>query len=137
MKQLATLFTIALGCSLLSCSNPRNSQAHLDSLQQVLSSLKVMLPNGWSLTVPGTSTPLGNFPMNLVVSPQGKYMAITHNGEGKQTIVLLNGADGHISDEIEIGKSWFGLVFNDKEDKLYASGGNDNRILIYSIRMVS
>ncbi|HQQ82290.1 MAG TPA: bifunctional YncE family protein/alkaline phosphatase family protein [Cyclobacteriaceae bacterium] len=133
MKQLVTVLTIALGCSLLSCSNPRNSQAHLDSLQLVLSSHKVMLPNGWSLTVPGTSTPLGNFPMNLVVSPRGKYMAITHNGEGKQTIVLLNGADGRISDEIEIGKSWFGLVFNDKEDRLYASGGNDNRILIYSI----
>gem|GEM_PF-4350348 len=26
--------------------------------------------------------------MNLVVSPAKKYMAVTHNGQGKQTIAL-------------------------------------------------
>ena len=34
---------------------------------------------------------------------------------------------------MEINKSWYGLVFNNEENRLYASGGNDNRILIYSI----
>lgn len=133
MKYFTGVSILILFGGLFSCDNPRESKTHLDSLQQYLSSHRVLLPNGWSLTVPGTSIPLGNFPMNLVVSPAGKYMAITHNGDGKQTIVMLDGQTGRPSDEIEIAKAWYGLVFNKAEDKLYASGGNDNRILIYAI----
>ncbi len=116
-----------------SCQKPVETKAHLDSLINQLNARRVVLPNGWSLSPAGKSLPLGDFPMNLVVSPSGKFMAVTNNGEGKQTITLIDPVAEKILDEIEIKKSWYGLAFNKEESRLYASAGNDNMILIYDI----
>ena len=59
------------------------------SLQE-LESKRVKLPNGWSLTPAGKSLPLGDLPLNIVVSSSKKYMAVTNNGHGKQSIQLVN-----------------------------------------------
>jgi len=98
-----------------------------------LAEKQVLLPNGWSLSPAGTSIPLGDFPMNLVVDSGGKLMAVTNNGQSKQTITLIDVATEQILDEVEIKRSWYGLAFNQEATRLYASGGNDNMILIYSI----
>jgi len=37
-------------------------------------------------------------------------------------------------DSVVVPKSWFGLKFSADEESLYASGGNDNWILKYTIR---
>jgi DNA-binding beta-propeller fold protein YncE len=116
-----------------SCQEKKTDPKELQSLAKQLEENRVTLPNGWSLSPAGSSLPLGDFPMNLVISPSGKYMAATNNGQGKQSITLIDPASEKILDEVEIKKSWYGLVFNKEESKLYASGGNDNMIVIYSI----
>ncbi len=118
---------------IFSCAEKKTDQKELESMVKQLEESRVMLPNGWSLSPAGSSIPLGDFPMNLVVSPSGKYMAVTNNGQGKQTITLIDPASEKVLDEVEIKKSWYGLVFNKDENRLYASGGNDNMIVIYSI----
>jgi hypothetical protein len=56
---------------------------------------KVRLPNGWSLTPAGQSIPLSSdFPLNMAVSPDGHYLAVTNNGHGKQTIDLIISLSG-------------------------------------------
>ncbi len=102
------------------------------SLQQ-LSSKKITLPNGWSLSPAGKSLPLGDLPLNMVVSKSGKLIAITNNGQSTQTIQLINSVTDKQLDEVVIAKSWYGLKFSADEKKLYASGGNDNWILQYNI----
>jgi hypothetical protein len=37
----------------------------------------VLLPNGWSLTPAGHSLTLGDLPLNIAVSPSGRYLAVT------------------------------------------------------------
>ncbi len=135
MKSVITLQGFILVCIafVTSCSRKEESRAHLDSLLNRLETGRVMLPNGWSLSPAGKSIPLGDFPMNLVLSPAGKYMAITNNGQGKQTVALIDPAAEKILDEVEIKKSWYGLVFNKTEDRLYVSGGNDNMIVVYDV----
>jgi YVTN family beta-propeller protein len=98
-----------------------------------LANKEVLLPNGWSLSPAGNTLPLGDFPMNLVISPSGNLMAVTNNGQSKQTIALVDPTSEKVLDEVEIRKSWYGLVFNQAGTRLYASGGNDNMIVIYSI----
>ncbi len=92
---------------------------------------RVLLPNGWSLTTPGKSLPLGDLPLNVAVSSSGKWMAFTNNGQGTQTITLIDREKEIVSDTIEIPKSWVGLAFSADEQRLFASGGNDNLIRIY------
>ncbi|MCW3089969.1 MAG: beta-propeller repeat protein [Ferruginibacter sp.] len=94
---------------------------------------KVLLPNGWSLSPVGRSLPLGDLPLNMQVSHNKKMLAITNNGQSTQTIQLVDIKTEKVTDEKEINKSWYGLQFNEKDDKLYVSGGNDNIVLIYPI----
>ena len=91
------------------------------------------LPNGWSLTPVGKSLPLGDLPLNIAVSSTKKYMAVTNNGQSTQSIQLIDLLHDKILDNIIIRQSWFGLKFSADEKTLYASGGNDNWILQYSI----
>ncbi|MDP9229276.1 MAG: YncE family protein, partial [Bacteroidota bacterium] len=102
------------------------------TLQQ-LKSKQGQLPNGWSLSPVGRSLPLGDLPLNLVVSPSKKLIAVTNNGQSVQSIQLINAATEKILDNVLIQKSWYGLKFSADEKYLYASGGNDNWILQYAI----
>lgn len=116
MKRIILLFYTFLIC----CSG--------SNAQQTLT-----LPNGWSLSPAGRSLPLGDLPLNMAVSASKKLIAVTNNGQGKQTLQLIDVQTEKILDNIEIKKSWLGLCFSSDEKKLYASGGNDNWILQYAI----
>lgn len=93
----------------------------------------VLLPNGWSLSPAGKSFPLGDLPLNMTISPSKKYMAVTNNGQSKQYLQLIDVRNERVLDSITIPKSWLGIKFSADEKYLYASGGNDNRILQFAV----
>lgn len=98
----------------------------------IVAQKELTLPNGWSLSPAGRSLPLGDLPLNMAVSKSQQLMAVTNNGQSKQTIQLIDTKTEKILDNIEIKKSWLGLKFSSDEKYLFASGGNDNWILQYS-----
>jgi YVTN family beta-propeller protein len=109
-----------------------SAYANAQTVQQLLTK-KVLLPNGWALTPIGKSFPLGDLPLNMVLSKSKKLMAVTNNGQGTQSIQLINPITEKVLDTKIIERSWYGLVFSADEKKLYASGGHNNRIEIFSI----
>ncbi|HKB37444.1 MAG TPA: hypothetical protein VKD72_13415, partial [Gemmataceae bacterium] len=44
---------------------------------------EVRLPNGWSLRPAGQQIVVGDFPVNLALHPDGKWLAILHAGYGE------------------------------------------------------
>jgi YVTN family beta-propeller protein len=110
-----------------------SSKTGAQNLETQLESKRVMLPNGWSLTPAGRAVEVGDLPLNIAVSPSKKRMAVTNNGQGKQTIQLIDPNTEGVLDNIEIPKSFYGLKFSNDEKYLYASGGNDNIIIKYAI----
>src|SRR5258707_15885711 len=87
---------------------------------------RIQLPNGWSLTPAGTSVPLGSdLPLNIALSPDGIHPAVTNNGNGGQTIDLINLYTQRVTASVPIGKAWLGPAFSPKRSFLYPSGGND------------
>ncbi len=99
-----------------------------------LSSRRVALPNGWYLSPVGKVLQLGDLPLNIALSPNGKQAAVTNNGQSTQMIHLVDVKKETVTDSVIIGKSWLGLVFSDNGKELYASGGNDNWIIKYKVR---
>jgi YVTN family beta-propeller protein len=95
---------------------------------------KILLPNGWSVSPAGRSLPLGDLPLNMQVSPSGRLLAVTNNGEGKQSIQLIDVQNEKVLDEKPVKNSWYGLKFSSDGKKLYVSGGNDNTLLVYLIK---
>ena len=98
-----------------------------------INSRRVTLPNGWQLTPAGKTLPLGDLPLNIAVSPDEKLAAVTNNGQSTQSIQLIDIQRGTIVDSIIIEKAWLGLIFSADSKYLYASGGNDNIIIRYSV----
>ncbi len=94
---------------------------------------QLTLPNGWSLSPAGIGFTLGDLPLNMAVSPSKKWIAVTNNGYSRQSIQLIDTRQQKIVDDITIEKSWVGLKFSKDEKYLYASGGNDNDIIKYSL----
>ena len=93
----------------------------------------VLLPNGWSLNPAGTSLPLGDLPLNIAVSPNKQYAAVTNNGQGTHSLQLIDAQKGLLLHHLEIPIAWLGLAFSDDNRTLYVSGGNHNRILRYTV----
>ena len=75
----------------------------------------IQLVNGWKLSPVGKSFPLGDLPLNLAVSKSSTYMAVTNNGQGIQSIQLIDLKTEKIIDSVVIGKSWYGLKFSADE----------------------
>jgi len=107
---------------------------HLQAQLTTKKAGKVMLPNGWSLTPTGTQIPLGDLPLNIAVTPDLRFAAVTNNGESRQSIQLIHLTDKKLLDTYTVGKSWLGLTFGNTGENLYASGGNDNFILRFEVR---
>ena len=92
------------------------------------------LPNGWGITAIGKSLKLGDLPLNAVISPDKNFLAVTNNGQSEQSIQLIDIKKNELSDTRVVGKAWLGLAFGNNSDVLYASGGNDNWIIKFSIK---
>lgn len=98
-----------------------------------IESRRISLPNGWHLTPAGKMLPLGDLPLNIAVAPSKKIIAVTNNGQSDQSIQLIDIERQVIIDSVAIGKAWLGLTFSADGKYLYASGGNDNIIIRYSV----
>ncbi|GGD62169.1 hypothetical protein GCM10011514_27840 [Emticicia aquatilis] len=135
MKKIALFLFLGFGL-LYACKKPSSSSQNVESaIIKQLAAKRINLPNGWSLTPVGKTIELNHdLPLNMVVSPSKKYLAITNNGQSKQSVALIDLATETILDDEEIAKSWVGLAFSNDEQNLYASGGNDNKIVIYSTK---
>ncbi len=121
-------FALAAALGLLA-ARPAAAQVPADDPRAA----RILLPNGWSLTPAGTALPLGDLPLNMQLSTSGRLLAVTNNGQSKQTVQLIDPVTQKLLDEKPIGKSWYGLAFGPTADKLYVSGANDNVILAYPV----
>lgn len=120
------IIAVCFGIAMTRCTE-RNESA------DALASRRIMLPTGWSITPVGKSLPLGDLPLNIAVSPDGKLAAVTNNGQSTQSIQLINLNSESVIDSMVVGKAWLGLVFGQNSNVLYASGGNDNWVYRFDI----
>ncbi|MBN1293886.1 MAG: beta-propeller fold lactonase family protein [Candidatus Latescibacteria bacterium] len=91
------------------------------------------LPNRWMLTPAGKHIPVGDLPLNIALSPDGKTLAVTNNGFSKQFISLIDTEQDTVITELDVDKAFFGLSFSPDGQYLYASGGGDEQVLVWKI----
>ncbi|HTY12032.1 MAG TPA: bifunctional YncE family protein/alkaline phosphatase family protein [Bacteroidota bacterium] len=93
---------------------------------------RTLLPNGWILSPAGTSVDLGDLPLGMHLSADGKFAAVVNSGEGKQTISLVDVTGRRVIQTLPIKKSWLGIRFNSRGNRIYVSAGNDNGVNEYA-----
>lgn len=108
-------------------------QPDLKQLDAALEARRVLLPNGWSLTPAGRSLEVGDLPLNIAVSASGRLMAVTNNGQGTQSLQLIDPKTETVLHSIEVRRSFYGLAISRDERSLYLGGGHGNQIFKYAI----
>ncbi|HMV46269.1 MAG TPA: beta-propeller fold lactonase family protein [Blastocatellia bacterium] len=90
-----------------------------------------LLSNGWTLTPEGRQIPISDLPLNMELSNDGRYLLVTTNGNGDQTINVIDLAANANVQTIKVKKSWLGLNFAPDGKRFYVSGGDDNEVMVY------
>ena len=93
---------------------------------------RVRLPNGWYLSPAGRHASVGELPLNAIVTPDEHYVIVTNNGTREHSLTVIETETWTVKQTLPIPKSWLGMAINREGNRLYCSGGNDNRILVYS-----
>src|SRR4051812_38015240 len=101
MQKTILLFLLCAYVSLSSCAQRDKDKPH-----------RITLPNGWALSPAGKGFLLGDLPLNMAVSPSEKLLAVTNNGQSRQSIQLIKIPSGKVVSDVTIGNSWLGLKFS-------------------------
>lgn len=125
--------------------SPRQLSAAFSLLLVVTSSAPYAqdkLPTGRAITPQGRSIPVGSFPANMQVSPDGRFIAVTNTGY-RQYLSILDAADGHIASQVSVNGTrgghkqglYYGLAFVAGAGgyRLYASRGTEGKVEIYDL----
>jgi DNA-binding beta-propeller fold protein YncE len=83
----------------------------------------IQLPNQWSLRPAGRQVELGNFPVNLALHPDGRWLAALHAGHGTHEIMVLDLKRQKVVSRVSLDQTFYGLCFAPDGRTLYASGG--------------
>jgi len=93
----------------------------------------VLLPNQWSLRPVGKQIALGDFPVNIAVSPSGRFAAVLHSGNSDNEIVVVDlktNSVGIVS-RATVEESFYGLAFSPDGRQLYCSGAGDEVVHVF------
>ena len=91
-----------------------------------------LLPNGWKLSPAGKNIPIGELPLNMLITRDGRYAVTSNSGAGEHSISLISLEEKKEIQRIVIDKTWRGLCFNKDESALFVSGGNNDNIYTYT-----
>jgi YVTN family beta-propeller protein len=92
---------------------------------------KVRLPNGWYLSPAGVSVEVGELPLNMVVTPDERYVISTDDGTAEHSLTVVEIATWKVVQKIPLRKSWVGIRMFAHGTRILLSGGNDNRVDVY------
>ncbi len=90
-----------------------------------------LLSNGWTLTPEGSQIPTSDLPLNMVLSKDSRYLLVTTNGNGDQTINVIDLQTGQSAQTLTLKKSWLGLAFAPDGKRFFVSGGDDNEVMVF------
>ena len=92
-----------------------------------------LLPNGWRIAPEGRHVTVGDLPMNVVASPDGRMLAIATSGWARPAISLFDTHTLQIVSRIELDHTWLGLVWQPDGKRIFASGASENVIYEFTV----
>src|SRR6185436_19178218 len=95
---------------------------------------RVRLPNGWFLSPAGKQVKVGDFPLGLAISPDGRFAAVTHSGWHAKGFDLVDLERGAHVQNVKLAETWLGVTFIDSGATLAVAAGHTNRVLLFPIR---
>jgi DNA-binding beta-propeller fold protein YncE len=93
-----------------------------------------LLPNGWRISPAGRHLTVGDLPLAMVESADGRYVIVSSNGWAKPTLTVIDTRNFYVKSKLTVEHAWLGLAWSADGQRLYSSGGGDNSVLEYRFR---
>jgi YVTN family beta-propeller protein len=93
-------------------------------------------PVGYQVTPAGDQTTLGDLPLATALSPDGKTMLVSNDGQGTQSLQVVDTATSKVVQEIDYTSPqglFSGLAFSPDGKTAYAAGGGQNVVHTYDV----
>ncbi len=87
-----------------------------------------LLPNGWKIAPAGEHVGIGDLPLNMTLSPDGRYLIVTNNGYAKPTLTVVDLVNRYVKSRVAVDHAWFGLAWHPNGRRLYSSGASQNTV---------
>jgi YVTN family beta-propeller protein len=86
------------------------------------------------LTPAGLQVEVGDRPLGIDATPDGRYLLISNNGQGVQSLVLFDTSTQKVVQALPYSSPealFLGVVVSPDSRRVYASAGGDNKIRVY------
>jgi YVTN family beta-propeller protein len=88
-----------------------------------------LLPNGWRIAPAGKNVMIGDLPLNMVLSPDGRFIVVTNNGWTKPTLTVFDTKnEAVVGRRMQLDNAWLGLAWSTDGKRLYAAGAAENSV---------
>jgi YVTN family beta-propeller protein len=87
-----------------------------------------LLPNGWRIAPAGRHITVGDLPLAMVESPDGRYLVVSNDGYAKATLAVVDVAQLNVRQRFPVDNAWLGLAWHPDGRRLFSSGGGENTI---------
>ncbi|HKB10148.1 MAG TPA: bifunctional YncE family protein/alkaline phosphatase family protein [Vicinamibacterales bacterium] len=91
-----------------------------------------LLPNGWRLSPAGKHVKVGDLPLNILQTPDSKYLVVTSNGLAKPSFAIVDIATWTVKSTMPLDHGWLGMAWSPDGTKLYSSGAAQNNVQEFS-----
>ncbi len=81
-----------------------------------------LLPNGWRIAPAGRHMQVGDLPLAMAESPDGRYLVVSNNGYTRPSLVCVDLKNRYVSSRLALDNAWLGLAWSASGDRLYCSG---------------
>jgi YVTN family beta-propeller protein len=87
-----------------------------------------LLPNGWKIAPVGFHVQVGDLPLNMVESPDGKALIVANNGYATPSLTVVRLSDYAVQETIGLDHAWLGLTWHPDGRRLLVSGAANNTV---------
>ncbi|MEO8191088.1 MAG: alkaline phosphatase family protein [Acidobacteriota bacterium] len=89
---------------------------------------ETLLPNGWRIAPVGRHIQIGDLPLAMAESPDGRSLLVTTNGYAKPALTVVDVAHRYVRSRTTLDNAWLGLAWNPAGDRVYSSAGKENAV---------
>ncbi|HEV7502669.1 MAG TPA: bifunctional YncE family protein/alkaline phosphatase family protein, partial [Vicinamibacteria bacterium] len=87
-----------------------------------------LLPNGWRIAPAGRHLSVGDLPLAMAESPDGRYLIVSNDGYAKPTLSVVDVGHMVVKSRVPLANAWLGLAFHPDGKRLYSSGAGDSSV---------
>jgi len=87
-----------------------------------------LLPNGWRIAPAGRHLTVGDLPLAMVESPDGRYLIVSNDGYGKPTLSVVDVDRMLIRGHVNVEHAWLGLAWHPDGTRLFSSGAGESSV---------